>query len=310
MSACFAGSSTLGSSPYVPATSLPSVPIHSCPPPRSNGQGASSATSGGRAGYRLPSRHTTFTSGRVPLARNVYVIREPAGAVSLKSGVDSGSMRVGSPRSSAQYADLPHGPREGLLDVGVLACFHGEQAGRRVRVIGRGNRDRVDALRLLVEHLAVVAEALRLGVALKGVLGDFPVDVAQRVDVLALHALHVVAAHAADADASDVEPIARRPESAPQDVARHDGECHTGADIADEFPSRDALAWHDVTLLNRPPPVRARARHRGETALRIGAGRPRRTRRAAPRSWANARGSGRRRRRAAGCTRCRPPVRR
>src|SRR5207253_2547335 len=35
MSACFAGSSTLGSSPYVPATSLPSVPIHSRPPPRS-----------------------------------------------------------------------------------------------------------------------------------------------------------------------------------------------------------------------------------------------------------------------------------
>src|SRR5207247_9524688 len=76
MSACFAGSSTLGSSPYVPATSLPSVPIHNCPPPRSNGQGASSATSGGRAGYRLPSRHTTVASAPVAVARmRVEILR-------------------------------------------------------------------------------------------------------------------------------------------------------------------------------------------------------------------------------------------
>src|SRR5260370_6250865 len=69
-SACLAGFSTLGSSPYVPATSLPSVPIHSCPPPRSNGQATSSVTSLGRAGQRLPSRPTTLTSGRLPLAAN------------------------------------------------------------------------------------------------------------------------------------------------------------------------------------------------------------------------------------------------
>src|SRR3989442_4751021 len=47
---CFAGVSSLGSSPYVPAVSLPSLPIHSCPPPLSNGHARSSATSTGRGG--------------------------------------------------------------------------------------------------------------------------------------------------------------------------------------------------------------------------------------------------------------------
>src|SRR5438132_229259 len=65
---CLVGVSSLASSPYVPAVSLPSLPIHSCPPPLSNGHANSSATSAGRGGYRLPSRHTTFTSGRLPFA--------------------------------------------------------------------------------------------------------------------------------------------------------------------------------------------------------------------------------------------------
>src|SRR5438094_3943616 len=47
---CLAGVSSSGSSPYLPAVSLPSLPIHSCPPPLSNGHASSSATSAGRGG--------------------------------------------------------------------------------------------------------------------------------------------------------------------------------------------------------------------------------------------------------------------
>src|SRR2546428_4149371 len=56
---CFAAVSSLGASPYVPAGSLPSLPIHSCPPPPSNGQPASSPTSTRPGGVRLPARPTT-----------------------------------------------------------------------------------------------------------------------------------------------------------------------------------------------------------------------------------------------------------
>src|SRR6266571_5730085 len=78
ISACRASSSRRGSSPYIPATSLPWSPIHSWPLV-SNGHAAGSATSLGRAGLRLPSRHTTFTSGRLPFAAKLYVMREHAG---------------------------------------------------------------------------------------------------------------------------------------------------------------------------------------------------------------------------------------
>src|SRR5205823_12151105 len=106
-------------------------------------------------------------------------------------------------------------------------------------------RHRVDVLRLLVEHLAVILEPLRLGVGLERVFGALPIHVAQRVNVLPLPAAHVVAAHASHADAGDVELVARRAVAAPQHVPGHDGEGHAGAHVADEFPSRDAFACHD-----------------------------------------------------------------
>src|SRR2546426_9171565 len=64
----------------------------------------------------------------------------------------------------------------------------------------------------------------------------------------------------ADADASDVERVARRPEPAPQHVPGHDGERDGRAGVADERASRDALACHDGSLLSRLRPVAARAR--------------------------------------------------
>src|SRR5881628_688672 len=173
-------------------------------------------------------------------------------------GVSAGVLR--------QHTHLPHGPRQRLLDVRMLARFHGTQSGRGMRVIGRGNRDRVDALRFLVEHLPVVPVALRLRVALKGVFGGLPVDVAQRVDVLALHALHVVAAHAAHANAGDVELVARRAVAAPQGVARHYGESRSRRDAAHELASR--YRRHDPCPGARPAPG-AIAGGRNSTAKKI-----------------------------------------
>ena len=144
-----------------------------------------------------------------------------------------------------QHSHLAHGPRQRLLNVGVLPRLHRKHSGRGVRMVGRGHGHRVDALRLAVEHLAIVLVAFRLGIGLERVFSALPIHVAQRVEVLAFHAPHVAAAHAAHADARDVELVARRPIAPPQDVPWHDGERQAAAYPADEFPSRDAFACHD-----------------------------------------------------------------
>src|SRR5205823_13883357 len=120
-------------------------------------------------------------------------------------------------------------PGERLLDVGVLPRLQGEHAGGGVRVIGRRHRHRVDVLRLLVEHLAVVPVPLCLDIGLERVFGALPIDVAQRVDVLAFHAAHVVAARAPHADADDVELVARRAVATYERVPGPDGEGHAHA---------------------------------------------------------------------------------
>src|SRR5205814_5712153 len=69
-------------------------------------------------------------------------------------------------------------------------------------------------------------------------VGVAPVDVAQGDDILAGEIDHVAAPHPADADAGDVESVARRLESAAQHVPRNDGQ--TGgreADVGNEFPA-------------------------------------------------------------------------
>src|SRR5439155_13342936 len=183
---------------------------------------------------------------------------------------------------------------ERLLDTRVLTQFHGHHAGDGVRVVGRRDGDGVDVLPFFLEHHPKVFEAFGLWERHERLRRLVLVHVAQRVNVRPgfRHALHVVRSHAAHADAGDVDGVAGRRASPPEHVRGHDGERHTGPHVADELPSRDAFASHDATLLSRPPRARARARPPGETRLRTGAGPPRRTRPAAPRSWANARASG------------------
>src|SRR5260370_19488870 len=120
-------------------------------------------------------------------------------------------------------------------------------------MIGGGDRDRVDVLRLLMEHVAIVFEPLRLGVVLEGVERHGRVHVAQGVDVLTLHALDVVAAHATDADAGHVELVARRDKAAPQNVPRHDGKRRGGGGVLDEPAATDALLTHTLSPLRFLP---------------------------------------------------------
>ncbi len=144
-------------------------------------------------------------------------------------------------------------------------------------MVGRRDDDRVDVL-LLLEHFPVVAVALHLRevfrddaferrdsieavLARRGV-GDLretplfarqvvgqraprlpcviPVHVAQRDDVvLDAEVEQVDLAHPADADASDVEAIARRGQAAAQHVPWHDGESRAGGrECLDEIASR------------------------------------------------------------------------
>jgi len=94
-----------------------------------------------------------------------------------------------------------------------------------MRVIGRGDGDRVDVLAFLVEHLAIVLVPLGLRKGVEAVGGVLLVDVAEGVDVLdRAHAAYVVGTHSANADARDAELVARRNMSSAEDMRGHDGE--------------------------------------------------------------------------------------
>ena len=161
-----------------------------------------------------------------------------------------------------QRATLLHRPRQGLLDVDVLAEAHRCRRDHGVGVIGRRDQHRVDVL-LLLQHLAVVdvarrltglvaqrlhagelglrAGALpcrhraRLGQALLGrgrllreaverTAGVAPVHVAERHDVLAGEAGQVRPPHATHADTGHVDEIARWCLPLAEDVAGNDGQ--------------------------------------------------------------------------------------
>ncbi len=134
-----------------------------------------------------------------------------------------------------QHAGLPHGARQRLLNVDVLAPLHGGHRNHGVQVVRRGDDHRVDVL-LLVEHLAEIRPLLRVGILLEDGGRVLGVHVAQGHDVLARALGDVVLPHAADADAGDVQLLARgRVARAAQDVPGHNRECRHGRRRADEL---------------------------------------------------------------------------
>ena len=92
----------------------------------------------------------------------------------------------------------------------MLAELHRRERGGGVHVIGNRDRDGVDALALLVEHLAEVFVARRLFPALEPFGAADPVDVGERDDVLGVAAAEDAHGAAAGADAGDVEFLVGR----------------------------------------------------------------------------------------------------
>ena len=130
-------------------------------------------------------------------------------------------------RGLGQLAAFVQRVRERLLAVDVLAGADGRHRRDGVNVVGRADRDGVDVFGFLVDHLAEIFVAPRLGKCAERPGGALVVDVAQGDDVGSEpgHGGDVASAHAAGADSADIDSLARRDEARPaQHVARDDHE--------------------------------------------------------------------------------------
>jgi len=112
-------------------------------------------------------------------------------------------------------------------------------------MIGRRDGDGVDALSFFVEQDAEILEPLGEGKGRERLRPLALVDIAQRVDILGLpHPAHVVRPHSADADARDVELVARRepiPPARAQHVRRDDRERQSGRDVTHKLAPRNGV---------------------------------------------------------------------
>ena len=130
-------------------------------------------------------------------------------------------------RGPGQLAAFVKGVSQRLLAVDVLAGADGRHRRDGVNVIGRADRDGVDLLRFLVDHLPEIFVAPRLGECVKRAGGALVVDVAQGDDVGSEpgDGGDVASSHAAGTDSADIDSLARRDEARPaQHVARDDHE--------------------------------------------------------------------------------------
>ena len=131
------------------------------------------------------------------------------------------------PGGFAQRAGLAEGVGERLLDIDMLAGGDGGHGGDGVGVVRGADGTAVEMLSLLVEHDAEVFVARRLGVGLEGRLGALVIDIAQADEVRAElgEGTDVAPTHAADPDAGEVDPFARRHLPRPaEDMTRDDHE--------------------------------------------------------------------------------------
>ncbi len=130
-----------------------------------------------------------------------------------------------------QLAAFVERVRERLLAIDVLAGADGGHGGHGMDVVGRADADRVDVIGLLVEHDAEVFVAPGLGEIVKRAGSPLFVDVAEGDDVGAVLGVggDVAAAHAAGADAGQVDTLAGRNEAGPAEhVPRHDQQAQAG----------------------------------------------------------------------------------
>src|SRR5690606_34668504 len=106
-------------------------------------------------------------------------------------------------------------------------CHHG---GSGVTVIRCGDAHSIELAGHLVEHLAVVLEPLRVGMAAEGLATGLPVDIAECHDRGAGlgDSGYVAVALAADPDRSDPHHVTWRSVSATQHVSGNNVECGPG----------------------------------------------------------------------------------
>jgi hypothetical protein len=164
----------------------------------------------------------------------------------------------------ADHPGFVNGMSQGLLAVDVLAELQGHHRDDRVEVIGRGDHHRVDVL-LLFEHSAEIDVGLGAGERFEGALEVVLLDVAEGHDVFGGETADVARAHAADADAGNVELFARRGLAGAQHVTGDDGKSRCGRPGGGEALSARELAlrWHlssSVGLICTSATVRMRGR--------------------------------------------------
>ena len=141
-----------------------------------------------------------------------------------------------------------------LLAVDVLAVLHGGDRGHGVVMVGRGDHDGVDLFGHLVEHLAEVAELLRLGMVVERADDAIitPVGVAKGHDIVAArHGADVAPAHRADADAGDIQLLTGRVLTAlGHGVPRHKaGRRHGGPRRSQELATLPGCLLHIMSPL-------------------------------------------------------------
>ena len=130
----------------------------------------------------------------------------------------------------------------------MLAQLHRRHSGDRVRVVGRRNGHRIDALPFFLQQHAKVLEPLRERERLERTCRLAIIDVAERIDVLGLaHAPYVIGAHPTDTDARNVELVTRRKAIAAaraKHVGRHDRKGEPRGHVTDEAAPGNVFAAH------------------------------------------------------------------
>ena len=116
--------------------------------------------------------------------------------------------------------------RHRFFAIDVLAHLHRPDRSRCVYMVGRSDGDGVDVLRFLVEHPAKILVDLRVRELLERSLGPVGVDVTERDDIFVLASVDIAGPAPADADAGDVELVARGVAPAPaENVRRNNCKC-------------------------------------------------------------------------------------
>ncbi len=135
-----------------------------------------------------------------------------------------------------------------------LELDHGIEPRLRLYAIEpHGRLSRARRWRRLIDARAQV---LDVGVEpIERLAGIAPVHVAQRHDVLAGEVDQVIAAHAADANAGDVQRVARRSESTPEDAPWHDGKRGTARGGVGQKPAPRDFFLFVLFLCDRPDSI-------------------------------------------------------